>query len=84
MESIIRGIGSATLTVAFGIAGQSSFTAIDASRALPYSRNQRRFPVFLGSTGGQTWIKIFEFDSSSNIGVGGSSTDSSFLSTAGN
>ncbi len=37
--------------------------------------------MFLGSNAGLTQIKIFEFDSLGNIGFGGKSTDTTFLST---
>jgi hypothetical protein len=84
MENIIRSLGAGTLTVAYNLAGASNFTAIDIARAVPYRCNQRRFPIFLGSTAGITHISIFKFDHLGNIGLAGRSTDSQFLTNSGN
>ena len=84
MENIIRSLGAGTLTVAYNLAGASTFTDIDAERARPYRCNQRRFPIFLGSTAGTTHINIFKFDHIGNIGLAGRSTDIQFVTTSSN
>jgi hypothetical protein len=44
---------------------------------------KRRFPIFLGNPGYTTNIQIFELDTvTGNIGVGGTSSDVTILSTA--
>lgn len=60
-----------------------SFAAFDASRVQPHLCMDRRFPVYLGSTAGQTQIQAFEIDLHGNIGVGGVSADLSLVTSSG-
>ncbi len=45
---------------------------------------QRRFPIYMGSNAGGSFINTMETDGVGNIGVAGSSTDLSIVSVSNN
>ena len=84
MEDILRAQTGSALGTAASLDGSLTFAAIDAQRALARPCLTRRFPQFLGSSAGLTTFNTIEFDGLGNIGVGGSSTDLTLVSTSGN
>ena len=84
MEDILRAQTGTALGTAASLDGAPTFATIDTQRAQPRPCLTRRFPQFLGSTAGLTTFNTIEIDSLGNIGVGGSSTDLTLVSTAGN
>ena len=80
MEDILRlNVGTAA-----SIEGGQTFAQIDAILAGPRLCMQRRFPIFMGSNAGNSFINTMETDGAGNLGVAGFSTDLSIVSTSDN
>ena len=84
MEDILRAQTGSVLGTSASLDGEATFLTIDTQRALPRACLVRRFPHFLGSASGITTFDIIEIDQIGNFGVGGTSTDLTVVSTAGN
>ena len=84
MEDILRAQTGSAFWTSASLDGVATFATIDAQRALPRHCLKRRFPHFLGSASGISSFDIIEIDSFGNFGIGGTSTDLTLISTAGN
>ncbi len=78
-EDILR----ANVGTSASIDGGSTFAVTDSANNAPRECMKRRFPIFLGSSSGQTSINTIEIDTLGNIGLGGISTDTSIVSSSG-
>lgn len=64
--------------------GGLTFAQIDAMQAGSRLCKERRFPIFMGSNAGNSFISTMETDGVGNIGVAGLSSDLSIASSSNN